>query len=211
MTPRPTIPDGDALVLALEQEDRTEGRPDELYEAAELRLYINAMMEQMRPREKQALFLRFGLCKEGEKTLRQVGDIMDVGPERVRQIEAKVLRKLRHPHFSKVLRQYASPEPAPPPKPEPEPKEDYKCIVPGCGRERMRGSSRWCHSCGQYCCTRCGERQWMRDANQEPDECECGHDMFVRLGAATVKDYARWDRYGRTGAYRREVAAVGAF
>jgi RNA polymerase sigma factor (sigma-70 family) len=103
----PIVSEGDALVLALEQEDRTEGRPDELYEAAELRFHIDKMLYQITPREKQTLRLRFGMCKEGEKTLEQVGDILDVNRERARQIEAKALRRIRGHYLSKNLKQWA--------------------------------------------------------------------------------------------------------
>ncbi len=58
------------------------------------------------PREEKVLRLRFGIDEKGDHTLEEVGQMFDVTRERVRQIEAKALRKLRHPRHAKRLRPY---------------------------------------------------------------------------------------------------------
>ena len=57
-------------------------------------------------RERKVLSLRFGLEDGKPRTLEEVGQIFDVTRERIRQIEAKALRKLKHPSRSKKLRDY---------------------------------------------------------------------------------------------------------
>ena len=57
-------------------------------------------------REQKVLKLRFGLEDGRARTLEEVGKEFDVTRERIRQIEAKALRKLRHPSRSKKLRDY---------------------------------------------------------------------------------------------------------
>lgn len=71
-----------------------------------LREQLKAVISQLTERERQVLELRFGL-KDGEMhTLEEVGKCFHVTRERIRQIEAKALRKLRHPSRSKQLRDY---------------------------------------------------------------------------------------------------------
>jgi RNA polymerase primary sigma factor len=57
-------------------------------------------------REREVLELRFGLVDGKDHTLEEVSDFFNVTRERVRQIEAKALRKLRHPANSRNLREY---------------------------------------------------------------------------------------------------------
>ena len=64
------------------------------------------MLETLTPREKNVLRLRFGLEDGRSRTLEEVGQSFGVTRERIRQIEAKALRKLRHPSRSKVLRDF---------------------------------------------------------------------------------------------------------
>ncbi len=57
-------------------------------------------------REEQVLKMRFGIGKRGNHTLEEVGQDFEVTRERIRQIEAKALRKLRHPSRSRSLKGY---------------------------------------------------------------------------------------------------------
>ena len=73
-----------------------------------LREHIEEVMQTLTPREAKVLKLRFGLQDGRMRTLEEVGKEFDVTRERIRQIEAKALRKLRHPSRSKKLRDYMS-------------------------------------------------------------------------------------------------------
>ena len=71
-----------------------------------LREQLEDVMGTLTPREAKVLKLRFGLDDGKARTLEEVGKEFDVTRERIRQIEAKALRKLRHPSRSKKLRDY---------------------------------------------------------------------------------------------------------
>jgi len=71
-----------------------------------LKGHIDEVLETLNPREKRVLALRFGLKDGRTRTLEEVGREFGVTRERIRQIEAKALRKLRHPSRSKRLRDY---------------------------------------------------------------------------------------------------------
>ena len=64
------------------------------------------VMDTLTPREKKVLQMRFGILNGKPRTLEEVGREFDVTRERIRQIEAKALRKLRHPSRSKKLKDY---------------------------------------------------------------------------------------------------------
>ena len=64
------------------------------------------VMDTLTGREKKVLELRFGLADGRTRTLEEVGQEFNVTRERIRQIEAKALRKLRHPSRSKKLKDY---------------------------------------------------------------------------------------------------------
>lgn len=67
---------------------------------------IKKALETLKPREQETIKLRFGLGGDEPLTLEEVGNIFGVTRERVRQIEAKAIRKLRHPSRSKKLKEY---------------------------------------------------------------------------------------------------------
>ena len=71
-----------------------------------LKEQLEEVMTTLTPREAKVLKLRFGLEDGKARTLEEVGRVFDVTRERIRQIEAKALRKLRHPSRSKKLRDY---------------------------------------------------------------------------------------------------------
>ena len=71
-----------------------------------LREQLGEVMNSLTEREKQVLILRFGLADGRARTLEEVGRVFEVTRERIRQIEAKALRKLRHPSRSKKLKDY---------------------------------------------------------------------------------------------------------
>lgn len=78
-------------------------------EAASFRLLkeqLEEVLNTLTPREEKVLRLRFGLDDGRARTLEEVGQIFNVTRERIRQIEAKALRKLRHPSRSKKLRDF---------------------------------------------------------------------------------------------------------
>ena len=71
-----------------------------------LREQLMEVLQTLTPREQKVLRLRFGLSDGRARTLEEVGKEFNVTRERIRQIEAKALRKLRHPSRSKKLRDY---------------------------------------------------------------------------------------------------------
>ena len=71
-----------------------------------LKEQLEEVLETLTPREKKVLRLRFGLDDGRARTLEEVGHFFQVTRERIRQIEAKALRKLRHPSRSKKLRDF---------------------------------------------------------------------------------------------------------
>lgn len=71
-----------------------------------LREDIIEVLSALSPRERDVLRLRFGLDDGRQRTLEEVGQLFGVTRERIRQIEAKALRKLRHPQRSRRLREY---------------------------------------------------------------------------------------------------------
>ena len=87
-------------------EDKQVGSPVESMIGLSLREQINKVLNSLTPREEKVLRLRFGLSDGCEHTLEEVGQDFAVTRERIRQIEAKALRKLRHPSRSKKLRSF---------------------------------------------------------------------------------------------------------
>ena len=86
--------------------DETIGTTDDAATITILREEINAAMSALTEREQEIIRLRFGLDDGRARTLEEVGQHFNVTRERIRQIEAKALRKLRHPSRSKKLKDY---------------------------------------------------------------------------------------------------------
>jgi len=80
--------------------------PAEAASYALLREQLCEVLRTLTPREEHVLKLRFGLEDGRTRTLEEVGKVFNITRERIRQIEAKALRKLRHPSRSKRLRDY---------------------------------------------------------------------------------------------------------
>ena len=87
-------------------EDREAQAPADAAADVLLREQLNEVLETLTEREKQVLMLRFGLEDGKARTLEEVGKNFKVTRERIRQIEAKALRKLRHPSRSKKLKDF---------------------------------------------------------------------------------------------------------
>jgi RNA polymerase primary sigma factor len=84
-------------------EDKQATAPSEAASLTMLRTEVENVLDSLTPRERRVLQLRFGLVDAREQTLEEVGKRFGVTRERIRQIEAKALRKLRHPSRSKRL------------------------------------------------------------------------------------------------------------
>ena len=86
--------------------DEEASEPAEAASFALLREQLDEVLDTLTPREKKVLELRFGMTDGRTRTLEEVGKEFNVTRERIRQIEAKALRKLRHPSRSKKLQDY---------------------------------------------------------------------------------------------------------
>lgn len=121
--------------------------PEDAVQALELRELVSRVLATLTPREELVLRMINGLDGRGGATLDEVGAVLDVHRERVRQLEARALRKLRHPARSKKLRIYVDPNysgrlgPEDPPPPHPREPEDEEpednAVIPL--RPRTRG------------------------------------------------------------------------
>jgi RNA polymerase primary sigma factor len=87
-------------------EDKSTGAPTESLLNQDLTTQVEKALSMLSPKEKEILRLRFGIGEEGEHTLEEVGRRFAVTRERIRQIEAKALRKLRHPLRGRNLRAF---------------------------------------------------------------------------------------------------------
>ncbi len=86
--------------------DEDASEPSEAASFSLLREQLMTVLDTLTPREKKVLELRFGIVDGRTRTLEEVGKEFNVTRERIRQIEAKALRKLRHPSRSKKLRDF---------------------------------------------------------------------------------------------------------
>jgi RNA polymerase primary sigma factor len=87
-------------------EDKSAGSPNDTLLSQDLTTQVERALSTLSPKEKEILRLRFGIGEEGEHTLEEVGRRFAVTRERIRQIEAKALRKLRHPLRGRNLRAF---------------------------------------------------------------------------------------------------------
>ncbi|MBP2017563.1 RNA polymerase primary sigma factor [Symbiobacterium terraclitae] len=87
-------------------EDHEAPAPAEAASFTLLKEQLEEVLESLTPREEKVLRLRFGLDDGRARTLEEVGQVFGVTRERIRQIEAKALRKLRHPSRSRKLKDY---------------------------------------------------------------------------------------------------------
>jgi RNA polymerase primary sigma factor len=87
-------------------EDQSSPAPPEAASRGLLKDHINEVLSELSDREKRVIILRFGLENDRPMTLEEVGKEFHVTRERIRQIEAKALRKLRHPSRSRKLKDY---------------------------------------------------------------------------------------------------------
>ena len=87
-------------------EDKSAGSPNDSLLSQDLTSQVERALATLSPKEKEILRLRFGIGEEGEHTLEEVGKRFAVTRERIRQIEAKALRKLRHPLRGRNLRAF---------------------------------------------------------------------------------------------------------
>jgi RNA polymerase primary sigma factor len=87
-------------------EDKGATAPADAASQTMLHGHVDDILDTLTPRERRVVQLRFGLVDEHQRTLEEVGRRFGVTRERIRQIEATALRKLRHPSRSGALRDY---------------------------------------------------------------------------------------------------------
>jgi len=100
----PADDEGIAVTAALE--DESSPQPADLAIASGLRRQIHRVLDTLSPRESEVLQLRFGIGDRAERTLEEIGTTMRVTRERIRQIEAAALRKLRRGTRARLLRSF---------------------------------------------------------------------------------------------------------
>jgi RNA polymerase primary sigma factor len=87
-------------------EDKSAINPQDAVIHQNLAIQTRSVLGTLAPREERVLKMRFGIGERANHTLEEVGQDFDVTRERIRQIEAKALRKLRHPSRSRLLKSF---------------------------------------------------------------------------------------------------------
>jgi RNA polymerase primary sigma factor len=100
------VGDEDDLRLGDFIEDQNAVSPIDASIQSDLRDATTRILASLSPREERIVRMRFGIGMSADHTLAEVGQQFSVSRERIRQIEAKALRKLKHPHRSKILRSF---------------------------------------------------------------------------------------------------------
>ncbi len=101
----PVRSEDDRLLVEFVQDARSESPKDALVRDR-LGVVTRQMLATLTPREQQVLRLRFGIDEQQDWTLEEIGKRFDVSRERIRQIEARALAKLRHPKCAAQLEAY---------------------------------------------------------------------------------------------------------
>ena len=100
------VPDSDGSFLDDVIVDTGTPDPSLTTERAELAATLRGFLAELEPRAAEVMTIRFGLGEDESRTLEETGEIFGVTRERIRQIEAKTLRKLRHPSRAVILRDF---------------------------------------------------------------------------------------------------------
>ena len=103
---KPIGHDSEDSILGDFIEDRTIISPERLAERSLLKKQVDEVLKTLTPREERVIRLRFGIDDGYHRTLEEVGNIFQVTRERIRQIEEKALKKLRHPSRAAILQQF---------------------------------------------------------------------------------------------------------
>lgn len=98
--------DGNSLLPQELVADKDVESPEDAIVKQLMKQEIDGVLRTLNPREREVLRLRFGLDDGRPKTLEEIGHIFKVTRERIRQIEAKGMRKLKQPSRNSVLREY---------------------------------------------------------------------------------------------------------
>ncbi|MDD4309930.1 MAG: RNA polymerase sigma factor RpoD [Candidatus Cloacimonetes bacterium] len=103
---KPIGHDSEDSILGDFIEDRTIISPERMAERSLLKKQVDEVLKTLTTREERVIRLRFGIDDGYHRTLEEVGNIFQVTRERIRQIEDKALKKLRHPSRSAILQQF---------------------------------------------------------------------------------------------------------
>jgi RNA polymerase primary sigma factor len=92
--------------MSINQYDVPALTPEDQAIHANLKKKVNNVLSYLNPRQERVLRMRFGINLATDYTLAEVGKVFGVNPERVRQIEARALRTLKHPSHARKLRSF---------------------------------------------------------------------------------------------------------